>query len=275
MTAQGDFARLLVPWEPSLVVPLVLFATAAAYERGRQRIDTSWRDVACFWAGLIGFYAATFTGFDYYAEHAFFMHRLQHAVLHHLAPFLMVLSRPGPALMAGLPIGWASRLRRFGQWPPVHGLLAFLNHPAMAVLLFTGLIAVWLIPGVHVIAMLDVRLYKLMNWGMAVNGLMFWGLVLNNFALRPGGLPPSVRIMMMVAIVPPQIVIGLILLMSPHDLYPIYSLCGRVFDLSPLADQQLGGVILWLSGAMMSVAGCILVMIQAAASRARTGPVAP
>jgi putative membrane protein len=274
MMSQGDIGRIVLPWEPSVVVPVVLLCAVAAYERGRQVVMPSAPQAICFWAGLISVYAVSFTGFDYYAEHAFFMHRLQHAVLHHLAPVLIVISRPGAALSAGLPLGWADRLRQFGRWRPARFLLAFLNHPAVAVLLFCGLIFLWLIPAVHFIAMLDVRFYKLMNWGMAVNGLMFWGLVLNNYALRPGDLPASVRIMMMVAIVPPQILIGLVLLMSPQDLYPIYTMCGRVFEISPLADQQLGGAILWVSGAMMSVVGCVVVMVRAAASRAMTGPLA-
>lgn len=275
MMGADGLAHYILPWEPSLAVPVVLLCMAAAYQRGCRRVKVSWGQVLCFCTGLFGFYVVMFTGFDYYAEHAFFVHRIQQAVLHHLAPFLIIVSRPGPVLLAGLPAEWANGMRRLGRWRPVQFWLDVLNHPAVAVLLFIGLIFLWLIPHVHFIAMLDVRLYKLMNWGMAVNGLMFWGLVLNNFALRPGHLPASVRIVMMVAIVPPQILIGLILLMAPRDLYPIYTMCGRVFDLAPLADQQLGGVILWLSGAMMSVAGCVFVMIQAASSRATTGPAAP
>lgn len=65
---------------------------------------------------------------------------------------------------------------------------------------------------------------------------------------------------MMLALVPPQIVTGALLFLSPRDFYPVYSLCGRAFaNLSPLADQQLGGLILWISGPMMSVIGILIV----------------
>jgi putative membrane protein len=46
----------------------------------------------------------------------------------------------------------------------------------------------------------------------------------------------------------------------PHELYPIYSICGRAFELSPLADQQMGGLILWIPAAMMSVIGMLVVL---------------
>jgi putative membrane protein len=125
--------------------------------------------------------------------------------------------------------------------------------------MFVGLILFWLIPSIHFVAMLDVRLYRVMNWSVALNGLFFWNLVLNNFSLRPAGLSASARIAMMLAIIPPQIMIGALLFMTPHELYPIYTLCGRIFSMTPLVDQQIGGIILWIHGAMMSVVGILVV----------------
>ena len=264
------FADLLTPWEPSILVPLMLGVTALLYIVGSFRTPPGWASAVCFWLGLFVFYAASFTRFDAYAEHAFFMHRLQHGLLHHMAPFLIALSRPGAVMVAALPADWGTRLRRAFDWPPLVRIVDGLNHPVVAVTLFIGLTVLWLVPGLHTYAMLDVRLYKLMNASIAADGLMFWGLVLNNFALRPARLSPVVRMAMTLAIVPPQIVIGLVLLMSGRDLYPIYSLCGRVFALSPLADQQLGGAVLWLSAAMMSTLGCGIIAYRSFARSART-----
>lgn len=237
----------LMPWEPSILIPACLIAAAAVYACARAG-KTRWRQV-CFWSGWLAYYAALFTRLDYAAEHLFFMHRLQHSLIHHVAPFLIALSRPGEAMMVGLaPVlrPWIGRLQ----------VLSWLNRPAIAVCLFCGLIAVFLIPTVHFYAMLDVRLYKLMNVLMVVNGLMFWMCALN------GPLNPATRIIMMLAIVPPQIVLGFLLVMAGRDLYPLYELCGRTGGLDALSDQTLGGAVIWLSAMMMSGLGILVVIAR-------------
>ncbi len=237
----------LIPWEPSLLIPLCLIVAAVVYARGSAG-DARWRQV-CFWSGLFGYYTALFTQFDYAAEHLFFVHRLQHSLIHHVAPFLIALSQPSRALIAGLPPslrGWTGRLKA----------LSWLNRPVVAVCLFCALIAIFLIPSVHFYAMLDVRLYKLMNALMVINGLMFWTLMLN------GALSPAVRIVMMLAIVPPQIVIGFLLVMAGRDLYPLYDLCGRTGGFDAVTDQTLGGAVIWLSAMMMSGLGIVVVVAR-------------
>jgi putative membrane protein len=48
---------------------------------------------------------------------------------------------------------------------------------------------------------------------------------------------------------------------SSRDLYPYYNLCGRIFpSISALDDQQLGGLVIWIPPAMMSVVGMLVVM---------------
>lgn len=237
----------LIPWEPSILVPLCLVTAATVYARGAAA-EAPWRQ-ACFWTGLLAYYGVLFTRFDYAAEHLFFMHRLQHSVIQHMAPFLIGLSQPGAALMAGLP----APLRR---WTGHLRALSWFNRPVIAVWLFCALIAVFLIPIVHFYAMLDVRLYKLMNALMVVNGLMFWMTVLN------GPLKPATRIIMMLAVIPPQIVIGFLLVMAGRDLYPLYDLCGRTGGFTALTDQILGGAVIWLSAMMMSGLGIVVVVAR-------------
>jgi putative membrane protein len=257
---QVDMLKWFMPWEPSVTVITFSVCLAALYIRGCARCGQHFIQKLFFWVGLISLHIVSQTDFDYYSEHEFFMHRIQHVMLHHFGPFLIALGRPGGALTAGMPITWRLSVERLRRSPQVEILTGFMNNPVIAVLLFIGLIVFWLIPPIHFIAMLDWRLYRLMNWGMVLNGLMFWNLVLNNYALRPAKLSPACRIVIMLAVIPPQIVIGVLLFLATHELYPIYSLCGRAFDMSALADQQLGGLILWIPAAMMSVIGVMVVM---------------
>jgi putative membrane protein len=238
----------LAPWVASVVVVLAALAAALGFWRGSRIVHPGLWRAAAFWSGLALLYIVSQTQFDYYAEHEFFMHRIQHVVLHHLGPFLIALSLPGPVFAAVLPL---RRLQTIARLP-----LCVLTQPVIAVILFNALIGVWLIPSVHFLGMIDWRLYRLMNWGMAVNGLMFWSQVLNGKRWSP-----FCRIQMMFAVIPAQIVFGIIIMTAPHELYPVYSICGRAFGgLSPLDDQRIGGLILWIPAAMMSVIGILIVL---------------
>jgi putative membrane protein len=217
-------------------------------------------------------YIVSHTQVDYYAEHEFFLHQLQSLVLHSLGPFFIVLSNPKDALSAGFPMEGKRLLRMLSGWKPLHWLVKVLFHPVVVVLVFVGLSIFWLLPSIHFIAMLDWRVYRLMNWSMVLNGLMFWSVVLNSHSLWS----PGSRIAMMLVVVPPQILIGALIFFTPHDLYPIYNLCGRAFiGMSTVTDQQIGGLILWMHGAMMSVIGILIVIHKELRQQERVPGVTP
>lgn len=257
-----NILQWLIPWEPSPTLVVCVLVAAILYWRGARRSPACapWPRQLAWWSGLAIVYIGLHTHLDYYAEHQFFIHRLQHLGLHHMGPFLMVLAYPGVALRRGLPLHFRRRfLRPALAWPPLQMTLNFLLNPLVASILFVGVVYLWLYDPIHYIAMLDVRLYKLMNWSVMVDGLLFWWLVLDTRPKPPARLSPGVRILVALAVIPPQILIGAYITFVGHDLYPIYAVCGRVFlDISPMTDQYLGGLILWIPSSMMSVVAALL-----------------
>jgi putative membrane protein len=252
----------LDPWEPSPTVVVAVLAAAILFARGVRHARVSLPRQVSFWFGLTALYIALHTRLDYYFEHEFFMHRLQHLVLHHLGPFFIAWSYPGAALRAGIPFSW--RRRFVGptmRTKPVRIALDIVFNPIVAVVLFVGLIYFWLLSPIHFKAMLDWRLYRIMNWSMVVDGLLFWWLVLDPRPAPPARLSPGRRIMIVIAAIPPQIVLGALIFFTPRELYPIYSICGRAFSwISPIRDQQIGGLLLWIPGSMMSVFGALIAL---------------
>lgn len=252
----------LEPWEPSPTVVIAIAVAAVLFVRGQRKARVSFARRFSFWLGLTGLYVALHTRLDYFFEHEFFMHRAQHLVLHHLGPFFIALAYPGAALRAGIPFAWRRRFVRPALAArPVRAVVDVLMHPVVAVVLFVGLIYFWLLSPIHFMAMLDWRLYRVMNWSMVIDGLMFWWLVLDSRPAPPARLSPGRRVLIVIAAIPPQIVLGAFIFFSPRELYPIYSICGRAFTwLSPLRDQQIGGLLLWIPGSMMSVLGAVLAL---------------
>ena len=76
-----------------------------------------------FWGGLISIYAVSQTHFDYFSQRKFFVHRIQHRILHHVGPYLLALSRPGRALIAGMPARIRDACSTIVSWPPALTML--------------------------------------------------------------------------------------------------------------------------------------------------------
>ncbi len=209
-----------------------------------------------FFAGLVLIYGVVQTRYEYMAEHMFVLNRIQHVVMHHLGPMLIVLAWPGAALKRGMP----QPVRRLVEHRALVRCIRFAQLPAPAAILFVGLIFFWLIPAIHFRAMIDRNLYWVMNWSMIVDGLLFWSLVLDPRPSPPARASFATRGALALAVVFPQIAGGAAIAFGRADLYPYYNLCGRLFPtVSALADQQLGGLVIWIPPAMMSVFALLLV----------------
>ena len=130
----------LDPWEPSPTVVIAVLIAAVLFARGASKARVSLARHLSFWFGLTALYVALHTRLDYFFEHEFFMHRLQHLVLHHLGPFFIALSYPGAALRAGIPFTWRQRwLKRALNTAPVRFGLKVIFNPVVAVTLFCAL----------------------------------------------------------------------------------------------------------------------------------------
>jgi putative membrane protein len=209
---------------------------------------SGWR-VAFFLTGVATIYLVLLTRFEYLAQHMFFLNRIQHAAMHHLGPFLIALSWPGGTIARGMPAG----LRQICASLPVRGVLRVLQQPVLAVVLFEGLLVLWLIPPVTFRAMFNPLLYAVMNASMVVDGLLFWFLVLDPRPDPPAPVGFFSRAALAFLIIFPQIAIGTLIGLASHDLYPSFAMCGRVYSaIDPLLDQQIGGLILWVPTSMMS-----------------------
>ncbi len=250
-----------LPWEFSWGEYLATALTLVWFARGlkllpKEKHPPLWRSI-CFVTGVISFWIVLQTRIDYYAQHMFFVHRAAHFVLHHLGAFLIALGMSGPVLFAGMP----DFLKPVVTSRPVQAAASFLQHPVMAPFLFVGLLYFWLIPQIHTRVMLDANLYELMNWTMAINGVMFWSLILDSRSKPPARLSHLMRAALILVIELPQMVLGSVLSLTEHDIYPVYTICGRVLDMTALNDQHYGGLIIWLPGTLTSFAAMIVVLV--------------
>ena len=248
------------PFEFSWPIFLAVSLSAYWFARGLPRLEADrpgrWRQ-GFFWAGLALIWIVTQTGFEYLAQRMFFTNRLQHVAMHHVGPVLLALSTGGPAILAGAPDG----LRRVCGHPFVRRAYRVVQQPVIAFVLFVGLFWFWLIPPVHFAAMLDPVFYQVMNWSMALDGILFWALVLDTRPAPPARVGFGWRAALAIAVMFPQIILGALITFATVDLFPYYAFCGRYFaSISAVVDQQIGGIVIWIPPAMMSIIGLLVVV---------------
>jgi len=277
-------AAFLLPWEFSPAMLALCLGAVTLYVRGLARAPRGTREPlgrkVAFVAGWGLIYIVTQTHYDYLSQHMFFIHRLQHLVLHHLGPFLVALSQPLAVLGRGLPHGLRERVvAPLWRSTPVRIGYRVLQNGFVAPVLFVGLIFFWLIPTIHFDAMLSARLYLVMNWSMLLDGLLFWALMLDPRTRGEGALIGfGARILILLATIFPQIALGAYITLSNNDLYDVYAVCGRAWNLSPRSDQIFGGLSTWIPAGMMHLVGALILIgrlmrsDRAATDRPATSP---
>ncbi len=263
----------LIPWEfsPTLVALFALSATL--FVRGTKVRRVTKARQAFFWLGWVALYLSLHTMLDYYAERMFFMHRIQHLVLHHMGPLLVMAAYPGSVLRAGLPTSWRLGLKRLTDTWVGQILVGILTNPILIPSLFVLLVIIWLVPSVQFFSMLDWRLYRLMNWSVVITGFLYWNLILDRRPCPPAAMSPGGRVISPILTMAPQIVAGAVIAFTERDLYPLFDLCGRAIAMTAQTDQMIGGLTMWIPAAMTEVIGLIVALrnLMNLSSRLRWG----
>lgn len=261
MGANLNFQLLLdwlTPWEFSPTLVLLFIAGCTLFVRGTRVHHVTRTRQFLFWTGVLMLYLSLHTRIDYYAERLFFAHRLQHLVLHHLGPLLIMGAYPGQVLRAGMPMSWRVRLRDFRASMAGRATIAVLTNRIFVPVLFVVLVIGFLIPVVQFYSMLDWRLYRLMNWSVVISGFMYWNLILDRRPKPPAVLSPGGRVLSPIITTVPQMIVGAIITFTERDLYPIFDLCGRAIPgMSAVTDQAIGGLTMWVLAGFVEMFGLL------------------
>jgi putative membrane protein len=241
----GEFSWTHFDVHPSILIGSLVFAALYAWCVGPLRRKYGWADriegsrVAAFTAG-IGILFISLNGpihelSDYYL---FSAHMVQHLLLTLIMPPLLLIGTP-PWLLRAL-------LRK----PVVAATARLITSPLVAFGIYNVVFAGWHVPqfynwaleqhGVHIVQ-------HLMFIGAAV--LVWWPVVepLPELARMTSPL----RMLYLFALGIPMSVVSALITLSGSVLYPWYDAAPRVFPLTALDDQQMGGLIMWVPGMMV------------------------
>ncbi|HZT01188.1 MAG TPA: cytochrome c oxidase assembly protein [Steroidobacteraceae bacterium] len=245
------FLEPLLPWQFSPTVLVAVVVAAIAYRCGvtaSHPRPTAGRRTA-FHVGLLLIYTTLQTSWEYYAGHMFFVLRLQHFVLHDLAPALLAGAMPGAVLARGVPRQMQTPIRIMKR--ALRGPTRLLQNPGAAVTLYVAGLLIWLWPPLTDYVMVSNWLFKSMSWSVPATALPFWSLVLDPRPYPLARARPGPRLVMLYIAMLSMVLTSVSLTLAQRDWYPVYAVCGRFLPIAPVADQQLGGVIMWLFGSAL------------------------
>ena len=245
-------------WHADVVAGVVLLAGlyVAAARRTALRPSASAR--AAFIAGLaVLLLALNGPLHDLSDAYLFSAHMVQHLLLTLVVPPLFLLGTPGPMLDAGLAA--LARGRR------ATAAVRTLTRPIPALALYTLALVVWHLPAPYGAALAHHGLHVVEHLTFMVTATLAWWPVLARSRVAPP-LHYGAQILYLFAFGIPMTIVAAMVTGADNILYPFYAAAPRVTALSPLADQRLGGVLMWVPAGLVPLAAFTAVFFRWAAA---------
>jgi cytochrome c oxidase assembly factor CtaG/cytochrome c2 len=248
-------------WTPAIVLPLL--ASSVMYVRGVRAV---WRaaghgrgvriaEAGAFAAGWAVLVLALVSPLHRLGETLLSAHMAQHELLMAVAAPLLVLGRPLISFLWALPPAWR---RVAGSWSSGRALRAgweALTHPLAAWGLHGLAIWIWHVPTLYQATLVSEGAHAAQHASFLGTGLLFWWTVLRRRGGRVGT-PAAIVALFTTAL--HTSLLGALLVVSTRMWYPIYG-TAAAWGLTPLEDQQLAGLIMWVPGGLVyAVAALIL-----------------
>jgi putative membrane protein len=176
----------------------------------------------------------------------------------HMVQHLGVMLVMPPFLLYGTP-DWM--LRPLLGSRPVLPVGRILTLPLVAFALNNVIFGAWHFPGPYDLMMRNHDVHIAMHLMIMATGAIMWWPVMSPLPELPRIAPPLQMVYLFVLGIPMMVVAALITF-SGTALYTWYAAAPRIFPLDVLDDQRLGGVIMWVPGALVLWLGITFVYFR-------------
>jgi putative membrane protein len=247
-----------LPWsfEPWVIACLAASAwlhgagTARVWRRAGAGRGVTRLQAASFWAGWLALVAALVSPLDALGGWLFSAHMLQHEVLMIVAAPLLVLARPLGAMSWGLPRRWRARVGGWTRAPAWRGGWSALTRPLAAWSVHALALWAWHLPAAFDAALADPGWHALQHASFFGTALLFWWTTLGAGARAHRG--PAFASLFTTMI--HTAALGALLSLSPLVWYAPYAGTSAALGVDPVADQQLGGLVMWIPASLVYLA---------------------
>jgi len=220
-------------WHPSVVIGLALLGGLYVYLGGLAA--PRWRGLA-FGAALVVLGVALNGPLHNLSDgYLFSAHMVQHLALTLVFPPLLLYGTPAWVVRPLLGSAWVLRVARRATRPLAAGAL------------FSAPITLWHVPQFYEAALEHHPLHIVQHLVFMATAVIMWWPILSPVPELPRASYPT-QLIYLFALGLPMSLAGALITLSERVLYPFYAAAPRVWGLTPLADQQLGGLLMWVVG---------------------------
>ena len=226
------------PWQrwdlhPSVIIGLALLGGLYVYWGG---LAPPRRRVASF-VGALTVLGLALNGplhnlSDFYL---FSAHMVQHLVLTLVFPPLLLYGTPAWVVR---PLLRPRPVMRFARWA---------TRPLAAGVLFSAPITLWHFPQFYEAALEHHGLHVVQHLVFIATAVIMWWPVLSPVPELPRA-SYAIQLLYLFALGLPMSLAGALITLADRVLYPFYESAPRMWGLTPAADQQLGGLLMWVVG---------------------------
>jgi putative membrane protein len=203
----------------------------------KQRASTS--QIVAFAGGLLAMFLALNGPLHDLSDYDLFSaHMVQHLVLIFVVAPLLVAGTPGWMLRPALGIKGVGPVARW------------LTRPTRTFVIFNLMMTTWHIPVFYNLAMAVHPVHIVEHLMFLAAAVLMWWPFLSPLPELPRLAYPGQMLYCFLMSIPMSIV-AIYIAMADHVLYPAYEAAPRIWGLSPLEDQQLGGLIMWIPGGIV------------------------
>ncbi|MCC6241692.1 MAG: cytochrome c oxidase assembly protein [Gemmatimonadaceae bacterium] len=169
---------------------------------------------------------------DYYL---FSAHMVQHLILTLIVPPLLILGTPG----------WM--LRPMLRSPAMFRMAKISTTIGACFLIFNIVLSFWHLPPMYNLALTYHPVHIVQHLMFIAASVLMWWPMTSPLPELPRAAYPA-QMMYCFLMVIPMSVISIYIVMADSALYPAYAVAPRILGITPMMDQQYGGLIMWIPG---------------------------
>ncbi|RWF43436.1 MAG: cytochrome c oxidase assembly protein [Mesorhizobium sp.] len=250
------------PWtfDPWIVVPLAMLALL--YGAGVTRLARRARQpggmlmrALLYCSGWLTLAAALLSPLHWLGEHLYTFHMIEHEMVMAVSAPLIVLARPVGILLWGLP-GRARRVAASGMCSPlVRAPWDWCTGTLNATIIHGSAIWAWHLQVLFDAAVTNTALHRVQHLCFFVTAILFWWAMIwrSDYGASAWHL---------FATMVHTSILGALIALAPRVLYIAQTRTAMAWGLTPLEDQQLAGMIMWVpAGTIYAVAAMAMLAL--------------
>lgn len=193
-------------------------------------------------------------------EQSFTLHMIEHELVMLPAALLLVAARPGASLLWGLPRVLRQGLGSFARWPVWGGLTSAVSATLLQAIVLVG----WHLPALFDRALKSEGWHTAQHLSFLASALLFWWSMLQRH--DGAGRLRAALCLFLTSMVGGAL--GALMALANSPWYAAYAaMPTRPLGLSPVEDQQLAGIIMWVPGGLFHLAAALLLVRRALSRR--------